>query len=91
MALFHSRRVTPQKVIVFLLGGFGIGTVIGYIFMATAHTARLCNPTPTVFAHTGQPTCSNHGSLSSTIATLAPSLRTREACCLAYADAGDQG
>ena len=47
MALFHSRRVTPEKVVVFLLGGFGIGTVIGYIFMATAHTVRLSPPPPT--------------------------------------------
>ena len=40
MALFHSRRVTPEKVVVFLMVGFGIGTAVGYIFMATAHTVR---------------------------------------------------
>ncbi len=54
MALFHSRRVTPEKVVVFLLGGFGIGTVIGYIFMATAHTVRDSHPhTPAMVVSVG--------------------------------------
>lgn len=44
MALFHSRRVTPEKVVVFLMVGFGIGTVVGYIFMATAHTVPTSVP-----------------------------------------------
>ena len=76
MALFHSRRVTPEKVVIYLVGGFGIGTVIGYIFMATAHTVRALlppppPPPPPAVAPVCQPTCSNHRSLSSTTANFA--------------------
>lgn len=38
MPVFHSRhRVGPQKIAAFVAVGFVIGSVLGYIFMATVH------------------------------------------------------
>jgi hypothetical protein len=38
MAVFHTRhRVGPQKIAAFVAVGFVIGSVLGYIFMATVH------------------------------------------------------
>ena len=65
MAAFHGKRVTPEKVLAFLMVGFGIGTVVGYIFMATAHTVRLPAPHASAALLRGsscQPTCSKQRS-----------------------------
>jgi hypothetical protein len=38
MPVFHSRhRVGPQKIAAFVAVGFVLGSVLGYIFMATVH------------------------------------------------------
>lgn len=42
MAVFQTRhRVTGQKLAIFVALGFLIGSVLGYIFMATVHAVRI--------------------------------------------------
>ena len=96
MAPFHSKRVTPEKVLVFLMAGFGIGTVVGYIFMATVHTVRLPNPTPpTRLQHDARSRCqptSRRNAARQRPRRYLPGLRTRLSLAEdAYADAGDPG
>lgn len=42
MGVFQTRnRVGPRKIAVFVAVGFLIGSILGYIFMATVHAVRL--------------------------------------------------
>jgi hypothetical protein len=85
MAPFHGKRVTPEKVLAFLMVGFGIGTVVGYVFMATAHTVRLawgapCTPRVRSMLRVSrcQPTCSKQHSQTASQAALIPSADASE-------------
>ena len=95
MAAFYSKRVTPEKVLAFLMAGFGIGTVVGYIFMATAHTVRLRAPPGACSNMRGQPVPAHLLEANAARRHTGPHLSCPQASSSlasdAYADAGDPG